>query len=176
MVKPAFRLRKATTEDFSEFYKFHVHSCYHWLFNEEIAIEEDNLFDVTFEDNYFFSKEDQQRLHHELVNFNIDDFQKYLQWYRIFMIVVDEKIVGFVKFETYCKQFIIRSWAMHYEYMNPELLKSLLENFETYAPKKSSVIQVISMGYSPARSFLEEHGYHAHTIPFFEKSCKKLPE
>ncbi len=170
MEKPAFRLRKATTADFPDFYNFHIHQCYQWLYNDEIAIAEDNPFDVTFEnDNYFFCKEDLERIHQELIEFNIHDFENHLKWYKIFMIIVDNKVVGYVKLETYCKQFIIRSWTMHYDYMDSLLLEALLKKFETYAPKKSNVIYVIAMGRSLARNFLEAHGYHARTIPFFEK-------
>jgi len=174
MEKAAFRLRKATLEDFSDFYKFYVHQCYHWLFNESVPTEEDNPFDVTFdEDNYFFSKEDLQRIHNEIVGFNIHDFEKYLTWYRIFMIIVDKKVVGYVKMETYCKQFIIRGWTMHYDYMDETLLGSLLEKFETYAPKTAKVIQVISHG-KLAKSFLNNHGYNCRICAFFEKDCKKI--
>lgn len=176
MSKPAFRLRKATTGDFSDFYNFYVHQCYHWLYNEEVATEEDNPFDVTFEDdNFFFSKEDQQRIHNEIVGFSIHDFENYLKWYRIFMIIVDSKVVGYVKLETYCKQFIIRGWAMHYDYMDRELLGALLEKFETFAPKTAKVIQVISHG-ALSKSFLNDHGYTKHACAFFEKSCNKNPE
>ena len=175
MDKPAFRLRKATLADFSDFYNFHIHQCYHWLFNDELATEEDNPFDVTFdvEDNYFFCKEDLERIHREIIDFDIHEFENYLKWYKIFMIIVEDKVVGFVKFENYCKQFIIRGWVMHYDYMDPLLLEALLEKFETYAPKKSNVIQVIAMGRPLARNFLEAHGYHARIIPFFEKSCNQ---
>lgn len=176
MAKPAFRLRKATTDDFQDFYNFYVHHCYHWLYNDEIATEEDNPFDVTFEDNDLFSKEDMERIHHEIVDFSIHDFEKHLEWYRIFMIIVDNKVVGYVKFENYCKQFIIRGWTMHYEYMEQSLLDALLEKFETYAPQKADRIQVISMGTALSKEFLEKRGYKARCIPFFEKSCTKNPE
>ena len=178
MAKPAFRLRKATAEDFSTFYNFHVHNCYHWLYHDEKATEEDNPFDVTFEeeqDNYFFSKEDLERIHNEIIGFSAQDFENYLKWYRIFMIIVDNKVIGYVKMETYCKQFIIRGWAMHYDFMEKELLDALLEKFETYAPKKATVIQVISHG-KLAKSFLNDHGYTCRVCAFFEKNCTKSPE
>ena len=179
MAKPAFRLRKATVDDFQVFYNFYVHNCYQWLYNDEIATKEDNPFDVTFEDNDMFSKEDMERIHHEFIDFSVHDFEKYLEWYRIFMIIVDKKVVGYVKLETYCKQFIVRGWAMHFEYMDQDLLDSLLEKFETFAPKKCNRVQVISSGYALSRDFLEKHGYKARCIPFFEKSCttqEKSPE
>ncbi len=181
MAKPAFQLRKATTDDFSNFYKFHVHNCYHWLFLDELATEEDNPFepdsnDEDFEDNYFFSREDLKRIHDDIINFNVNDFENHLKWYRIFMIIVNDKVVGYVKLENYCRQFIVREWTMHYEYMDPSLLSALLEKFETYAPKKANRIQVISMGTQTSRSILEKHGYHARIIPFFEKNCTKNPE
>ena len=176
MAKPAFRLRKATTADFQDFYNFYVHNCYHWLFLDEIATEEDNPFDVTFEDNDIFCKEDMERIHHEIVDFSIHDFEKHLEWYRIFMIIVDNKVVGYVKFENYCRQFIIRDWRMHYDYMDPSLLDALLEKFETYAPKKAERIQVIAWDSPHAKEFLERHGYHKHCVPFFEKNCTKNPE
>lgn len=176
MTKPAFRLRKATVEDFSIFYNFYVHSCYNWLFNENIAVEEDNPFEITFEDNYFFSKENMKVFYDDILNFNIHDFEKYLSWYKIFMIIVDKKIVGYVKMETYGKQFVIRNWTMHYEYMNQSLLDALLEEFETYAPKKAERIQIISLGTPLSRGFLEKHGYTFRCIPIFEKSCIKNPE
>lgn len=175
MAKPAFRLRKATTDDFPDFYNFYVHQCYHWLYNKAVATEEDNPFDVTFEDNDLISKEDMERIHHEIVDFSIHDFEKHLKWYRIFMIIVDNKVVGYVKMETYCKQFIIRGWTMHYDYMNRELLDALLEKFETFAPKKAEVIQVISHG-ELAKPFLYDHGYSNRICAFFEKNCNKIPE
>ena len=92
------------------------------------------------------------------------------------MIIVDKKIVGYVKMETYGKQFIIRNWTMHYEYMNQSLLDALLEEFETYAPKKAERIQIISLGTPLSRGFLEKHGYTFRCIPIFEKSCIKNPE
>ena len=182
MASHAFQLRKATTDDFSCFYHYHVHNCYHWLFLDEIATQVDNPFEYKsnneeFEDNYFFSKEDLIRIHKEIVHFNIHDFENHLKWYRIFMIVIDGKVVGYVKLENYCRQFIVREWTMHYEYMNPQLLEKLLEKFETYAPKKSTRIQVISMGTPTSREFLEAHGYTAKHIPFFEKELHpKNPE
>ena len=65
---------------------------------------------------------------------------------------------------------------MHYEYMDPELLDSLLEKFETYAPKKANRIQVIAWDSPHVNEFLERHGYHKHCVPFFEKDCTKNPE
>ena len=177
MAKPAFRLRKATTGDFQDFYNFYVHFCYQWLLLDEIATEEDDPFkEHEFEDNYFCSKEDMERIHLETINFNIHDFEKHLEWYRIFMITVGDKAVGYVKLENYCRQFIVRDWRMHYEYMDPELLDSLLEKFETYAPKKANRIQVIAWDSPHVNEFLERHGYHKHCVPFFEKDCTKNPE
>ena len=174
MASQAFQLRKATTDDFSTFYNYHVHFCYHWLYLDEIATKVDNPFDKKycdeeFEDNYFFSKEDLIRIHNEIINFNIHDFENHLKWYRIFMIIIQGKVVGYVKLENYCRQFIIREWTMHYDYMTPELLTELLKKFETFAPKKSTRIQVISMGTPTSKDFLEANGYKAKHIPFFEK-------
>ena len=177
MAKPAFRLRKACVDDFQDFYNFHVHFCYHWLLLDEIATEEDNPFEETeFEDNYFFAKEDLERIHLEHINFDIHEFEKHLEWYCIFMIIVDSKVVGYVKLENYCKQFIIREWKMHYDYMDPVLLDALLEKFETYAPKKANRIQVIAWDSTHAKEFLERNGYHKHIVPFFEKACTKKAE
>lgn len=176
MSKPAFRLRRATTDDFQTFYNFYVHDCYHWLYHDEIATEEDNPFDVTFEDTDLYSKEDWEYLYSQIIDFNAQDFEDYLRWYKIFFIIVDKKVIGYVKFENYCKQFIIRNWTMHYDYIDETLLNSLLEKFETYAPKKAKKIQVISPGLTLSRGFLEKHGYHAECIPFFNKSCEKKPE
>ena len=173
MKKSAFRLRKATVEDFQDFYNFHVHYCYQWLFNDELATEEDDPFHVTFEGNYFCSKEDLERMHNELINFDITMFEKYLQWYRIFMIEVGGKVVGYVKLENYCKQFIVRGWRMHYEYMDEELLGALLEKFETYAPLKAEVIEVISFGGEFPDNFLKSHGYTLDVHPFYKKLNKK---
>jgi len=93
------------------------------------------------------------------------------------MIIIKGKVVGYVKLENYCRQFIIREWTMHYDYMDPDLLKKLLMKFETYAPKKSKKIQVISMGTPTSKDFLEENGYTAKHIPFFEKELQsKDPE
>ncbi|MBQ7410349.1 MAG: hypothetical protein IJW20_03095 [Clostridia bacterium] len=173
MANQAFQLRKATTDDFSIFYNFHVHHCYHWLFHDEIAIEEDNPFDTEtseddFEDNYFFSREDLNRIHQEIVGFNIHDFEKHQKWYRIFMIIVDGNVVGYVKLENYCRKFIIREWTMHFEYLKPELLDALLKKFESLTPIKSKAIQVIAMG-KVAEELLIRHGYSGKIKPFFEK-------
>lgn len=173
MARPAFQLRKATTDDFSIFYNFYIHHCYHWLYHDKIATEEDNPFydessEDTFEDNYFFSKEDLIRIHKEIIGFNINDFENHLEWYRIFMIIVDKKVVGYVKLEKYCRQFIVREWAMHFNYLNPELLGSLLEKFESFAPSKSKVIQIIASG-KVSKEFLIRHGYLVEVKPFFEK-------
>ena len=178
MANQAFQLRKATTDDFPFFYYFHVHTCFHWLFLDEIATEMDNPFkidlnDEAFQDNYFFSREDSIRIQKEIIHFTPHDFENHLKWYRIFMIVVEGKVVGYVKLENYCKQFIIREWTMHYKYMSSELLSQLLEKFETYAPQKSNKIQVISMGTPTSRKFLEDRGYIAKTIPFFEKEIAR---
>ena len=81
MVKPAFRLRKATTEDFQTFYDYYIHNCYQWLYLDEIATEEDDPFDVTFEATTFFSKEDMERIHNEFIGFSIKDFENYLKEY-----------------------------------------------------------------------------------------------
>lgn len=177
MAKPAFRLRKATTDDFQDFYNFHVHYCYLWLLLDEIATEEDNPFEeVEYEDNFLCSKEDMKRIHLENINFNIHDLENHLRWYRIFMIIVDNKVVGYVELENYCKQFIVREWRMHYKYMDPSLLDALLEKFETYAPKKAERIQVIAWDSPHSREFLKRHGYGKHCLPFYEKSCIKNPE
>lgn len=173
MTNQAFQLRKATTDDFSDFYKFHVHHCYHWLFHDEIATEEDNPFDYEtseddFEENYFFSREDLNRIHQEIIGFNIHDFEKHQKWYRIFMIIVDGNVVGYVKLENYCRKFIIREWTMHFDYLNPELLDALLKKFESLTPIKSKAIQVIAMG-KVAEELLKRHGYLGKIKPFFEK-------
>lgn len=169
MAKPAFRLRKATTDDFPIFYNFHIHFCYNWLFLDELATKEDDPFNITFEDTVICSKECIQHAHQHIINFNIEDLEKHLKWFKVFMIIVDDKVVGYVELENYCNQFIVREWRMHYEYMDIKLLDALLEKFETYAPKKSNVIQVISMG-NLAKDFLKSHGYTAKVEPFFQKT------
>lgn len=177
MANKAFQLRKATADDFQDFYKFHVHFCYHWLILDEIATEEDNPFEEReFKDNFFCSKKDLERIHLEHINFDINEFQKHLEYYQIFMIIVDSKVVGYVKLENYCRQFIVREWKMHYDYMDPSLLDALLEKFESYAPKKANRIQVIAWDSPHAKEFLERHGYHNHIALFFEKNCTKNPE
>ena len=176
MAKPAFRLRKAATADFQDFYNFHLHFCYQWLALDELTNEIDDPFEEKeFEDNFFCTKEDMERAHLEHINFNIQKFENYLEWYRIFMIIVDNKVVGYVELETYCKQFIVRDWRMLFDYMDPSLLDALLEKFETYAPKKANVIRVLAYEAPHVNAFLEKHGYHKDIIPFFSKNCSKNP-
>ncbi len=163
---PAFRLRKATLDDFSDYYKFYVNPDFHWLMFDPIDCYEQP--DEPFEDNYFFSKEDSERIHQDYINTSKEDFLNHLSWYRIFMVIVDKKCVGYVKLEKYQCQFIVREWPMDFEYRNETLLEGILEKIEPLKPASCSELRIVSLNDS-ATPFLIAHNYKKDIMPFYLK-------
>lgn len=168
---PAFRLRKATLDDFSSYYNFRIDHNYHWLFFdpiEEDESKETKSTDETSKDNYFFSEEDVERIHNEWISFNEKDFENYLKWFRIFMVIIQNKCVGYVRLEKYQSQFIVREWPMEFEFRDAELLSEILKKIEAMQPKSAPQMRIVSWNES-AEDFLHSHNYKKHIMPFFEK-------
>lgn len=163
MATPVFRLRKATIEDFPEYYQFHLESLYHWLmFDYEEAKAELNQSQENDDD--FFSL-----INNYYLNFNQSQFEKELEDYRIYMVVIDQKSVGYVKLENYCGKQILREWPIAFEHRSPELLAEMLVAIEKLKSPRCKAFQVIAMADSSAK-FLISHGYTCRIRPFFEKT------
>lgn len=169
MAIPAFRFRKATIDDFSDFYPFHLEDANFWLMFDEYNRDEPEVNEPIAE-SYFFTEEDVKRIAEYYVNFNENDFQDYLKYYRTFMIYIENKLVGYVALENYCGKMIIREWPLLQEYHNNiPLLEAMLEKIETYRAKKCKGLQAIACS-DRAKEFLENHGYSCRCIPFYDKS------
>lgn len=168
MAKKAFRLRRATTDDFPIFMQFHASFACDWLMfgfniqesdyieNDEKDEAEINYF-KTFS-TYFFDE------------FNIARFKEYLKWYRIFIIYssITGTPIGYVKLENFNGKHIIRRWQMDQNYHDKDMLSQILAECEKKRSSKCKELQVIAMS-DDAANFLASHGYKAKVRPFFEK-------
>lgn len=168
MANHAFQLRKATINDFSDYYPLQLDSLYHWLLfdrKEELVQEEV----VTESPNYFFSDEDIKHITDYFENFNQSQFSRDLEVYRIYMITIGHKTAGYVKLEKYNGKLIIREWPMFFEYRSPELLEAILAEIEKLKMPKCKAIQAIALANSSV-SFLTQQGYSLKIKPFLEKA------
>lgn len=173
MAKPAFQLRKATLDDFPIYYQLHLETIYHWLMFDKSEFEEETI-DETEEtsENFFFSEEDLKTITDYYVNFNEEQFQEEFKWYKIFMVIIDQKIVGYVKLESFNGRLILREWPMEFDYRDPKLLEAILEKIETLRSAKCKAIQVIARAQT-STEFLIRLGYSEKLRPFFEKSFQE---
>ena len=168
---PAFRLRKATLDDFSTYYNLRLDLNYHWLLFDPIEKDEPASNESTensFEDNFFFSKEDAERIHNERIGFNEKDFTNYLNWFRIFMVIVKNECVGYVRLEKYQSQFIVREWPMKLEFRDTDLLEEILKKIESMQPKSAPRMRIVAWNDS-AKDFLNSHKYQKGIMPFYDK-------
>lgn len=174
MAKPAFQLRKATIEDFHDYYYLQLHSHFHWLMFDKSEFEEKETDqkNADSKSNFFFSEEDLKMITDYYVKFNREQFVDEFKWYRIFMVIIDHKVVGYVKLEPFNGRLILREWPMAFDYRDSELLEAMLEKIETLRSAKCKAIQVIARA-QKSRDFLIRLGYKEKLQPFFEKSFQE---
>lgn len=163
MANHAFQLRRATIKDFPDYYQLHLESLYHWLMFDYEEVK--NELQTEPEDDEYFGFDVNQFY----LNFDESQFAQELEWYRIYMVVIDQKSVGYVKLESYNGKQIVREWPMNFEYRDTELLTEILAKIEKLKTSHCRAIQVIAMADSSAK-FLFNHGYQLRIRPFFEKS------
>lgn len=170
MKKTVF-LRKATLDDFPVFYKYHLESSWHWLTNID-ETEESNTF-ILDKSDVLLSTIDMEKVQQFYIDFNQQDFEDYLRWYKIYMVMANSEPVGYVILYYFCSKLVIREWPMLPEYQTPDFLSNVLKEIEAQKTKTTKKYQICSCN-RVSNDFLMNHGYIQSGVNiFFEKEVKK---